>query len=88
MEEERSTLLLRFVPHLPLPHHLGRPRKWAAQADIQNRCGLGVPGTRDKLRLVVVLTKATSHAHEQLFPNARPQQVLEMALILASEGKR
>lgn len=35
-----------------------------------------------------MLTKATSHAQEQLFQKARPQQTLEPALILALERKR
>lgn len=84
--------LSRYVLSPPLPPlhlrpHLGRPRKQAAQANIQNRYGFGAPGARDKLRLVIVLTKATSCAQEQLCQNARPRQMLETVLILELEGK-
>lgn len=49
---------------------------------------MGAPGSRDNMMLVVMLTKATSYAREQLFQNARLQQMLETALILAFERKR
>lgn len=88
MEGELGALLLSFRSS-PRPHCLRRPgAAGLGQRAPLNRGRGSAPGTREKLRLVVTLTKATSYAQEELFQNAGPQQMWKTALLLGRKGTR